>query len=175
VEIDIPGDLPVVPYASLEGTKLITTPGAIHKIVKFEQKLYIYKVALLPDHIDQLAQEVRHYELQKGSKWIPKLGGKVCRQSRNEGILIEFFEKGDLRNHYHAKEAIKYRWITEIVTALLEFEALDFFYQDIRCANIVLDDNDSVRFINPGNTLVMEEWIHPDNLRSYIYSTSMSN
>lgn len=170
IDIDIPCELPVVPYSVLAVSPRSTTPGAIYKIVKFEDKEYVYRSACLPQDVDNLAQEFRHYELLKGSKWIPKLGGKVCRQGRNEGALIQYFAKGDLRKQYQANEDVKKQWVKEIAAALLDFESRGFFYQDIRCANIVLSDDDSIRFINLGNTDAEEKWVHPDNLLSYTYS-----
>jgi hypothetical protein len=53
----------------------------------------------------------------------------------------------------------------------VEFEQLGFFYQDLKCANIVLDDTDHIRFIDLENAGGTEGWAHPDDLKGHISSS----
>jgi hypothetical protein len=94
--VDLPIDIPIVPYARLELGPPHNPAGGLYSIVKVKGKLYIYKVAGLPTRATRYSQELRNYSLLKESSWIAELGGKVCRQGRNEGFLIHYYEKGDL-------------------------------------------------------------------------------
>jgi serine/threonine protein kinase len=165
--IDLRIDYTVVPYASLEPCDLEVPAGQIHRLVKFDNKPFVLKVAQFPGEEYRLSQELRHYQKLAGSRWIPEIGGIVCRQGRREGCLIRYYPRGDLRRHFDADDPTKRRWVVQIATALAEFNSMTFFHQDIKCANIVVDDSGDLRIIDLENTGGTDGWAHPDELNRH--------
>lgn len=100
--IDLPFDFLVIPYNSLEPCDIEIPYDTIYDVVKFDEKLYMLKTAMLPGDEYALIQELHHYELLNNSRWIPEPSGLVCRQGRQEGYLIRYYTGGDLRNHFDA-------------------------------------------------------------------------
>jgi serine/threonine protein kinase len=173
--IDLPIQLPIVSYNSLASAYNDLLPGQTDCVVRWKHKSYIYKSAQFPNSAISLAQELRNYVLLKKSLWIAELGPKVRRQRRNEGYLIRYYPNGALTRHFDEDEDTKRRWITEIATALVEFEEMGFFHKDLKCGNVVVDDDDSIRitidFENRGGT---KNWAHPDDLQTFLHSFDLS-
>src|SRR5271154_1756418 len=60
------------------------------------------------------------------------------------------------------------------LTALVEFNTVGFIHQDLKCANIVVDESNNIRIIdleNAGGTL---GWVHPDDRRGYVANDGVS-
>ena len=136
--VDLPFDYPVVPYTSLEPGEGTIRAGSVHSLVKFEGKVYVLKGATFPGEEDRLVQELSHYKMvsRSYSRWIPEIGGIVCRQGRREAFLVRYYPGGDLTGHFGAENSTKRRWVIQIATALAELNSMNFFHQDVKCANI---------------------------------------
>lgn len=133
-EITLPSSkLPIIPYRSLKPCHS-STSGTQHNVVKYKNVRYVLKSANLPGDVPSLAQELRNYQLVKGSKWAAELGGIIRRQARKEGIQIRYYSAGDLRlQHFGADIKQKRQWVIQIATALDEFEKCGYFQQDLKC------------------------------------------
>jgi serine/threonine protein kinase len=134
--IDLPFNYPIVPYASLESCEETIRAGEVHSLVKFEGKVYVLKGADFSGEEYRLAQELSHYKTVSYSRWIPEIGGIVCRQGRREAFLVRYYPGGDLTGHFGAENSTKRRWVIQIATALAELNSMNFFHQDVKCANI---------------------------------------
>ena len=161
--IDLRCDYRVVAYSSLEPCEQRTRPGEPHRLVNFEGNAFLLKGANFPGEEFRLLQELGHYQLLSGSRWIPEIGGIVSRQGRREAFIVRYYSGGDLRNHFNAEHWVKRRWVIQLATALAEFNLKNFFHQDIKCANIVVDECNDIRIIDLENCGGTEGWTHPDN------------
>ena len=54
--------------------------------------------------------------------------------------------------------------MTQVATALNEFEKSGYILQDLKCANVVVDDSDDVRIIDLENAGGTRGWAHQDDL-----------
>src|SRR5277367_734992 len=79
-KIDLPSILPIILYRFLKPGGISVSPSHIRKIVKYRGNLYVLKSANLPGDEHALTQELKHYELVKGCKWVAELLGIVRRQ-----------------------------------------------------------------------------------------------
>jgi len=165
--INIRSNLHIVPYASLEPFGA-NRPDIIHRIVKHNGIPYLLKAANFPHDEVVLSQEVKNYRLLKHSSWTAELGGIVERQGRKEAILIRYYSSGDLTRHFGADEKTKARWVKQLATALKELDNLGYIPQDLKCANLVLDDSHNVRLIDLENFGGTDGWAHPDDLKGLI-------
>ena len=165
--INIQSNLPTIPYASLEPFEA-NLPDQIHSIVKYNGVPYLLKAANFPRDEVVLNQEVKNYRLVKQSKWIAELGGIVERQGRKEAVLVRYYSAGDLTRHFGADEIMKRRWVKQLATALSELDELGYIPQDLKCANLVLDDSHNVRLIDLENFGGTEGWAHPDDIKGFI-------
>jgi hypothetical protein len=163
-KIDLPSLLPIIPYRFLKPGGISIFPSHIHKIVKYKGIDYVFKSANLPGDEHSLAQELRNYKLVEDLKWAAELRGIVRRQNRKEGILVRYYSGGDLRQHFDADEGRKQRWVIQMATALHEFEKRGYIQQDLKCANIVVEDSGDIRMIDLENAGGTKDWAHPDNL-----------
>jgi len=168
--VDLPFDYPIVPYTSLEPCEGTIRAGSVHSLVKFEGKVYLLKGADFPGEEHRLVQELSHYKMvsRSYSRWIPEIGGIVCRQGRREAFLVRYYPGGDLTRHFDAESSTKRRWVIQIATALTELNSINFFHQDVKCANIVVDEVDDIRIIDLENAGVTDGWAHPDNLNPFM-------
>jgi len=119
-------------------------------------------------HEYRLAQELTPYKTLSRSKWIPEIGGIVTRQGRREAFLVRYYPGNDLRSHFAVENSTKRRWVIQVATALSELNSMNFFHQDVKCANIVLDEFDDIRIIDLENGGGTDGWTHPDNLTAFI-------
>lgn len=174
VKIDLSFDSQIIPYTSLEPS-LTKLPHEVHRPVTFTGKVYLMKTAALPGDEFHLLQELSHYKKLSGSRWLPELGGIVNRQGRQEAFLVRYYPAGDLRRHFDADEHTKRSWVVQLAQALAEFNATGFYHRDIKCANIVVDDENNIRIIDLENTGTTEGWSHPDDANAFFIPFDMKD
>lgn len=165
--INIRSNFRTIPYASLEPFGA-SRPDLMHRIVKHNGIPYLLKTANFPHDEVVLSQEVKNYRLLKRSNWVAELGGIVERQGRKEAILVRYYSAGDLTRHFGAVEKTKGRWVKQLATALKELDKLRYIPQDLKCANLVIDDSDNVRLIDLENFGGTDGWAHPNDIRGFI-------
>jgi serine/threonine protein kinase len=164
----LPFNYRIVPYTSLEPYEGTVRAGEVHRLVNFEGEAYVLKGVDFPGSEYRLAQELSHYKMLSRSRWIPEIGGIVSRQGRREAFLVHYYPGGDLRSHFDADNSTKRRWVIQVATALAELNSMNFFHQDVKCANIVVDGFGDIRIIDLENGGGTDGWTHPDNLDASI-------
>lgn len=142
-------NLPIIPYSSLShvadealwsGIGMSKKPE--RRLVTFEGKVCIYRVAEFPRDIPEITEELRKLILVKDSKWFVDLIGTVRRQDNLEAFLIHYSSKGSLALYRHRKESTKKRWIMAAANAFLEAETIGIVSLPLDSSGIVVDDLD---------------------------------
>jgi len=161
-------DFPIIPYTSLN-------PGPTHplhwidkRLVTYGGKVYVWKHAYDSFYLSRLGEELGHYQKLKGSRWIAEIAGIVVRQGLRTGFLVQYYPKGDLTKHFDATEVTKRGWLTQVAQALIDFSAIGFYHRRLKCANIIVDDDNNVRIIDLDASGISEGWAHPDDYRNFV-------
>jgi Protein kinase domain len=83
------------------------------------------------------------------------------------GMLLEYYPNGDLRcvlrwSHPPVEPRLKERWAVQIAHGISSIHAVGVVHSDIRCSNIVIDDDNNARIIDISNrTAMMHGWYSP--------------
>jgi len=164
---DLTFDFPTVAYSDLKHGPEIRR-YLKHRLVTYAGIAYLWKEAALSDGLERLEEELANYQKLAGSRWIAEIGGIVLRQGRRTSFLIQYYPQGDLRQHFDASDLTKQKWLTQLAQAIIEFNGKGFHYRDLKCANIIVDNDNNIRIVDLetfGNT---EGWAHPNEPTFYM-------
>ncbi|KAK6503084.1 hypothetical protein TWF481_008120 [Arthrobotrys musiformis] len=115
------------------------------------QEHMAFKTTHWEPEIGILSDELSNYDLLRDFPSIPRILGLVFIGDCPTGFLMEPFTKGDLTKHYDASVREKTKWAWQLLLIVCQFEEREFDHKDLKCGNIVLDDDGNIKVIDPAN------------------------
>ena len=141
-----PSDIPIVWRADLSVVQKIKLSV---NAMEYEGHKYVHKYMTASSTRYSFKVEIQNYFGASHSPFVPKLHYVVRHRKENRGLLIKFIESSAL-DKLKLTVQEKYSTTKSILEAVTDLEKRRYYPLDLKCSNLLLDENHRLYVIDLG-------------------------